>query len=169
MIRRPPRSTLFPFLTAARRLLEGLRRIVVLSLGDARLTALERRRGDPEERADAGERRRLGERSGGLRGPRRHDRRGWERWQVGRPLGERELADTDQRLVERRLGERDGRGELGRRRDQRKRCRGPRGRRGEQRAQEERAERQPPDRPPSLPEPVFPSPAGGRPSRLFSG
>src|SRR5207244_1561948 len=74
-------------LTAARRLLEGLRRIVVLGLGDARLTALERRRGDPEERADAGERRWLGERSGGLRGPRRHDRRGWERWQVGGRAG----------------------------------------------------------------------------------
>src|SRR5207244_3450445 len=58
-------------LTAARRLLEGLRGIVVLGLGDARLTALERRRGDPEERADAGERRGLGEHSGGLRGPRR--------------------------------------------------------------------------------------------------
>src|SRR5439155_503954 len=39
-------------LTAARRLLEGLRRIVVLGLGDARLTALERRRGDPEDRAE---------------------------------------------------------------------------------------------------------------------
>src|SRR3989441_6324994 len=160
MIRRPPRSTLFPYTTLFRSLLEGLRRIVVLALGDARLTALERRRGDPEERADAGERRWLGERSGGLRRPRRHDRRGWERWQVGGPLGERELADTDRRLVERRLGERDERGELGRRRNQRKRYRGPRGRRGEQRAQEDRAERRPHDRPPSLPAPVFPSPAG---------
>src|SRR5207245_2601922 len=125
------------------------RRIVVLGLGDARLTALERRRGDPEERADAGERRWLGERSGGLRGPRRHDRRGWERWQVGGPLGERELADTDRRLVERRLGERDERGELGRRRNQRQRCRGPGGRRRQQPPQEDPARRRPTARPAS--------------------
>jgi len=151
-------------LAALRGLLERLRRVVVLPLGDARPAALECRGGDAEERADACERPRLGQRGGGLRAPRRPHRCGRKRRQVGGRLGEREVTKADGRFVERHLGERDERGEIGRGGHEGEQARGARGRRGEQYAEDDRGDRATPhDRRAS-----FPGLAGVRPSWLFT-
>src|SRR5438874_2562996 len=137
---------------APRRLLERLRRVVVLGLREARAPAFERLRGHAEERADAREPARL--RHGGRRlAPGRgRERRKGERRQVRGRRRQRQGRGRERRLLARRLGERHERRELGQgRRERQERLRHDARRNEGPRREEEQDERPAPQEPP----PVF--------------
>src|SRR5947207_1092854 len=142
---------------APRRLLERLRRVVVLGLREARAPAFEGLRGHAEERADACEPARL--RRGGRRLPagRGRERREGERRQVRGRRRQRQGRGRERRLLARRLRERHERRELGQgRRERQQRLRRDARRDESPRRREQEQDEHPA---PQVPPPVF----GARP------